>query len=396
MERQRLTTTPVFARFLPRSVESTAADGPAFLIATSAGEVGVDLDADHMVCDLVSWERMVQRLGRVNRRAEPGRSEIEVIPARFDPKDEEADTRIEDKEVDPRLAVLTAVVALLPAFEGDSDAHDASPGEILRLRADPASAKVLAAATSNEPLRPALTPAVVEAWAMTSLEHHPGRPNVAPWIRGWVEETPQARVLWRRVFPLPKSFVSLTPRVRSGLNDYFSAPPPHLTETLEAPASKVAELIVGLSQQWANQDITTEDTKSGSADHEAIVIVLDSENKVEALLHPEKMRRVKSKPERDALIREITGRTLVIDARLGGLDDDGLLSAMEASPAPTIDADDGTWPFALEQTAGFRVRRVAVDAEGRQSADQVERSGADGLCASSFAGPSETGTQVPR
>ena len=41
---------------------------PVFLVATSAGEVGVDLDADHMVCDLVAWERMVQRLGRVNRR----------------------------------------------------------------------------------------------------------------------------------------------------------------------------------------------------------------------------------------------------------------------------------------------------------------------------------------
>jgi CRISPR-associated endonuclease/helicase Cas3 len=44
---------------------------PAFLFATSAGEVGVDLDADHMVCDLVAWERMIQRLGRVNRRGEP-------------------------------------------------------------------------------------------------------------------------------------------------------------------------------------------------------------------------------------------------------------------------------------------------------------------------------------
>ena len=41
---------------------------PVFLVATSAGEVGVDLDADHMVCDLVAWERMVKRLGRVNRR----------------------------------------------------------------------------------------------------------------------------------------------------------------------------------------------------------------------------------------------------------------------------------------------------------------------------------------
>src|SRR5579872_3067728 len=33
---------------------------PTFLVATSAGEVGVDLDGDHMVCDLAPWERMVQ------------------------------------------------------------------------------------------------------------------------------------------------------------------------------------------------------------------------------------------------------------------------------------------------------------------------------------------------
>ena len=49
-----------------------------FLFATSAGEVGVDLDADHMVCDLVAWERMVQRLGRVNRRGD-GEANIVVI-----------------------------------------------------------------------------------------------------------------------------------------------------------------------------------------------------------------------------------------------------------------------------------------------------------------------------
>ena len=43
-------------------------DRPTFLIATAAGEVGVDLNADHLVCDLVEWERMQQRFGRVNRR----------------------------------------------------------------------------------------------------------------------------------------------------------------------------------------------------------------------------------------------------------------------------------------------------------------------------------------
>jgi CRISPR-associated endonuclease/helicase Cas3 len=57
-----------------------AVKAPTFLVCTAAGEVGVDLDADHMVCDLVEWERMVQRLGRVNRRGGKNRtSNIDVI-----------------------------------------------------------------------------------------------------------------------------------------------------------------------------------------------------------------------------------------------------------------------------------------------------------------------------
>ena len=62
---------------------------PAFLIATSAGEVGIDLDADHMVCDLVPWERMVQRFGRVNRR-DDGNAHIIVIDE-GEPKPKNAD-----------------------------------------------------------------------------------------------------------------------------------------------------------------------------------------------------------------------------------------------------------------------------------------------------------------
>jgi ERCC4-related helicase len=54
----------------------------AFLIATSAGEVGIDIDANHMICDLVSWERMVQRLGRVNRRG--GDSRFAMVDVIFD------------------------------------------------------------------------------------------------------------------------------------------------------------------------------------------------------------------------------------------------------------------------------------------------------------------------
>ena len=53
-----------------------AARVPTVVVATSAGEVGVDMDADHMVCDVVPWERMLQRLGRVNRMGGDGRRSI--------------------------------------------------------------------------------------------------------------------------------------------------------------------------------------------------------------------------------------------------------------------------------------------------------------------------------
>ncbi len=83
---------PVFERFLS-STDPGSSGIPAFLIATSAGEVGVDLDADHMVCDLVPWERMVQRLGRVNRsgRETPALVDVFLAPPAEDAEDDHAE-----------------------------------------------------------------------------------------------------------------------------------------------------------------------------------------------------------------------------------------------------------------------------------------------------------------
>ncbi|MCC6133292.1 MAG: type I-U CRISPR-associated helicase/endonuclease Cas3, partial [Acidobacteria bacterium] len=83
---------------------------PAFLIATSAGEVGVDLDADHMVCDLVAWERMVQRLGRVNRRGDGDAKVVVVVdrePAPSDSTTKALQKREASKTAKVRLDELT-------------------------------------------------------------------------------------------------------------------------------------------------------------------------------------------------------------------------------------------------------------------------------------------------
>ncbi|MGH6841369.1 MAG: hypothetical protein ACREDV_04645, partial [Methylocella sp.] len=106
---------------------------PAFLIATLAGEVGIDLDAGHMVCDLVPWERMVQRLGRVNRRGQGDATIIVVHGDEPKPKKPDAPT---DRELGQAIAFRSlSVLNELPNVE---TGRDASPGALreLKLRAE--------------------------------------------------------------------------------------------------------------------------------------------------------------------------------------------------------------------------------------------------------------------
>ena len=88
---------------------------PVFLVATAAGEVGVDLDADHMVCDLVAWERMVQRLGRVNRL---GSGAARVVVIDQGPPEKKA----AGEEGIARHSAVQALLAELPRTEGGRQA----------------------------------------------------------------------------------------------------------------------------------------------------------------------------------------------------------------------------------------------------------------------------------
>ena len=194
----------------PNAGAEVGPEAPTFLVATSAGEVGVDLDADHMVCDLVEWERMVQRLGRVNRLGRKV-SLIEVIAAPLKDKKKDAENW------ESRFARLRAP---LDALRGD-----ASPGAIVALkeRADPEFQARLKAASTSPPLRPALTRALIDTWSMTSLEQHTGRPDIQPWLRGWEEdEQPQTQVIWRKHLPVRSGVNAAT---FEEINAFFDAAP---------------------------------------------------------------------------------------------------------------------------------------------------------------------------
>jgi CRISPR-associated endonuclease/helicase Cas3 len=373
-EREVLADSEAFKRFSPKTAAkaATAAEGlPAFLVATSAGAVGVVLDADHMVADLVSWERMVQRLGRVNRLGASGEGAlVDIFPA-LSGKDKEAELAIDKDE---KLATFRKPFDS-PLWPEEADGRrDASPGMLRRLRALPEFAALAEEATSQAPLRPALTRPHVEAWSMTSLGEHPGRALVAPWIRGWVEEEPQTELVWRRYLPIRPDENFET--ARGELADFFDAAPPHLTEILETAAGDVARLLKDRAKaaEKAGQANRGEDTGAAPAGGlgplqpgSIAAVILAADRTVERLV------RLADLADLDE--RQIARRLLVLDARLGGLDGAGLLDAKAGAPPATLDDPEpsespgplaeGTaaarWSEARLKEIGYRVRRVGHD-----------------------------------
>lgn len=361
---------------------------PAFVIATSAGEVGVDLDADHMVCDLVAWERMIQRFGRVNRRGE-GDAKIVVIKQSLKPTTaekkaiEKASAERSDKEqktvaaFEAKIAIAEATAVpfgLLPMMD---DGIDVSPGALrdLRLRAIEETnlqswidelrnepwgqllkiasayfqniANSLTAASTPEPLRPELTRALVDAWSMTSLKEHSGRPLVAPWLRGWeTDDEAQTAVVWRK--HLPQSQKPDQPLKKGRLTEFFEAAPPHSSEALEADTKDVVDwLTESAAASWnvaAKKAEATDETQLNPRN--VVAFVLDMSGDYDAsltwnqLLLDSDDKKANDK-KHDELVRQLRNSTLVVTSAIGGLHD-GLLKSDDRSDVRTID-DGGEW-----------------------------------------------------
>lgn len=180
LERDELPQDPIFARFLPpgsRRQDGTPAEGTVYLVCTSAGEVGVNISADHLVCDLTTFESMAQRFGRVNRFGERQDTTIHVIhPQEFD-------------KADAYELRRKRTLELLKQLNGD-----ASPLALSRL--DP---QARLEAFAPEPTILPVSDILFDAWALTSIrEALPGRPPVEPFLHGLAEwQPPETSVAWR-------------------------------------------------------------------------------------------------------------------------------------------------------------------------------------------------------
>lgn len=205
LERDRLAKEDVtFARFMPKHEPAvTPQQGTVYLVCTSAGEVGVNISADHLVCDLTPFDSMAQRFGRVNRFGD-GDARIDVV---YDAS-RKGDSSSQDKTVsemksggeskpsskfDQACERTVALLQQLPKREDQR--HDASPAALGALPV----ADRQAAFTPPPTILPA-SDILFDAWALTSIRQKlPGRPSVADWLHGVAEwEPPETHVAWRK------------------------------------------------------------------------------------------------------------------------------------------------------------------------------------------------------
>jgi CRISPR-associated endonuclease/helicase Cas3 len=231
-ERDRLVRDEIFVRFLPtsnRPPDVNPADGTVFLLCTSAGEVGVNISADHLVCDLTPLDSMAQRFGRVNRFGARD-AHIDIIhPASF----------AENKEYEIRRRKTLELLRLLPQREDGR--HDGCPA---RLAEQPADQRRAAFTPLPQILH--VGDVLFDSWALTSIRAQlPGRPPVADWLHGVEEQPePETHVAWREEVELLRHAEMQSDELADLLDDY----PLKSHELLRGRSDRVAKSLQALAQ----------------------------------------------------------------------------------------------------------------------------------------------------
>ncbi len=312
LERNRLTDprdkdgSPIFARFLPppktdtpesEQWKVTPTPGTVYLVCTSAGEVGVNISADHLVCDLSTFESMAQRFGRVNRFGLRDDTQIHVVFS----------MEFEDKAPDPQRQKTLELLKKLPAV-GENQ-YDASPDALSQL--DPT-----ARADAFAPL-PIILPTsdiLFDAWSMTSIrDKMPGRPSVEPYLHGIRDYEPsETQIAWRD-------------EVGVIVGDLLDEYPPE--EMLEAYPLKPHELLGDRTDR-----VWKELAKLAERHPQRPVWIVDEQGKVEVLPQMQEL----TKWDKKRAESQLGSRTVLFPHDIGGLTEQGMLNG-DFPPLPKKD-----------------------------------------------------------
>jgi CRISPR-associated endonuclease/helicase Cas3 len=301
---------------------------PSILLTTSCGEVGIDLDADHIVCDLVSLERMIQRFGRCNRFGNNRRSEIRVV-LNLEP---------EKPWSQPTFTALNS----LPVMGGS---FDASPNAVSALLHNGTN---LISAFEAAPLTVPLDEFLLDDFALTSVprfeldpatgEYEPDylRPEVAFWLRGLAEENDNGvQFVWRSDLDYAVDGVDAISMAR--------ALPLQLPEIAKIPIYRVGRFLRNLQRhQLGDPALTRIPVQWPDESWETIDIV--------DLLE---------------IVDELVGSTIYLASRVGGLNLDGLPEYKKAAPSTPDVVDDTLFRRYLFTRVGQQFSAQELNATGQ-------------------------------
>jgi CRISPR-associated endonuclease/helicase Cas3 len=186
-ERDALTQSRLFRKFLRK----IPVDQTAYLISTSAGEVGVDMDADAAIFDLCRLDSFIQRAGRVNRSG--GDERTATITLIYAASDFTKFKKGSPPEIDDPRRLKT--LELLQKLPRKGDGFDVSPQALGRLIDHAEYRKASAPLPRMRPLESYL----LDTWAITEPKPRVG-PEVSPWLRGITNyDPPQTTLVWRNI-----------------------------------------------------------------------------------------------------------------------------------------------------------------------------------------------------
>ena len=289
-----------------------------YLVTNAAGEVGVDFDADHMVGELPTLDRLVQQLGRVNRSGHVGRvANVDIVYSE-DAAREQSATSQEANARDNKRAGKgdTPIQSTLEVLKHLAELQgyvDVSPQALRAILDDPRSREAFAPRPRTVPM----TDIILDSLTLTSLDRLPGQPDIADYLHGIVPDPPETYVVFR-------AEVSYLAKLSSEqVGEWFDAFPIRAQERLRDTTERVRRQLDRIAERW-NVD--------------CVVISANGDVQIGKLS--------------DQIIEEQALRyaTVVLPADAGGLSAEGLLDGDEESPVRDVAENDGQYRrFLLER-----------------------------------------------
>ncbi|MEM2869154.1 MAG: type I-U CRISPR-associated helicase/endonuclease Cas3 [Thermoplasmata archaeon] len=275
-----------------------AIDQTVYLVSTSAGEVGVDFDADHLVCDLVPLDSMIQRLGRVNRCGGVGRAGMERR-ARVDIVTSEDNQKKATSPLFTAIARTKDILTRLPSTSNGG--YSASSRDLLNLLSSLDTDERAGAFSPRGEIKP-LTEILLDHWSMTSISKPmPGRPQVSQYLHGITQDPPETFLVWRLEVPHLEGIDD------APLEDWFRACRIESHERLRERTDVVKKVLKSLLEKH----------RKAEPNRDFTVILLDERGNVE---HKRLSEIVQKEFDLEYL-------TVIMPTVVGGLTQEGMLSA---------------------------------------------------------------------